>query len=817
MRRARPELAASLLAFGLLAGALGPRAASADCTRVGDDVTCSGVDADGFDAGADDGLTVVVEDLATVGNPAGDAIRLNDGSDVTVESGGAVSASAAGAAAIRAGAGDGTVAVTIEAGASATSSGLAGAAISVGDGYEIGGEAGVINGGALSSTGDDSTVLSIGDGSHALNSETGVITIGGADSAGMVGGIGSELENRNRIESTRDGAVGMRIGADGILRNRGTIELIGDDVVGIDAIGTILFTTNDDRIDLTGDRATGIRFDDDTRGPGVTAGNRAEITIRGADAIGILAGDRSDLFNNGVLTIDNPGQPSGTGVQLGAESQFDNFATIRVDATDGVGLRLVGADNLVVNDTSGIIEATTAILSTAGGQRIDNLGTIVGDIRLSGGDQLFQNFGSLTGDIVFGAGDDTLTLIRAVDGSVDLGAGDDTLQLDGTSDRLTGPVSGGSQTTADLVLLRGGRGAAFDLDTVSDFEALEIELGSWRLGNTGSFQTTTVRSGAALRVDGTAVGGPGGVTQLDGDVIFEDGSTLTVEIDPTGDQGRLVASGDILTGTGVVLDVVTAGALPVGSSFQLASAASIGEFVFPSLAFLDVSRVARPGGVDLVLSQLAYADGVESSNQRALGGHLDAITTLGATGDLAALLGELSPLDPAAARAAFDTLHAEPYDAHSSTMLAGGFALASLVGRERLHCDRQYEFQLYGRDRVQPSPCGRRGRALWADGFVEFAERDTKAGQIDYDATSGAVVVGADWMGRDWLTSFFLGTTITSLEIDGIGDGDVTSLEVGARWNRRFRPFRDFGSVRLQTIALYGHGFHEQDRRSTLR
>src|SRR5215470_9129656 len=126
-RIARLWLAAAVIA--LVAPLLAAAPASAQCVQVGTTVTCNGVQNGGFDAGAQNGLTLNVLTTGTVNaNPAANsiAIKLNDSNLVS-------------------------------------------------------------NAGAVNATGDDGTGISAGSGNTIVNAAGGVITVGNAVTVGAFG------------------------------------------------------------------------------------------------------------------------------------------------------------------------------------------------------------------------------------------------------------------------------------------------------------------------------------------------------------------------------------------------------------------------------------------------------------------------------------------------------------------------------------------------------------------------------------------------------------------------------------------------------
>jgi uncharacterized protein with beta-barrel porin domain len=525
------------------------------------------------------------------------------------------------------------------------------------------------------------------------------------------------------------------------------------------------------------------------------AADDLDLEVAAGATVSNAAGDVIQLLDRGTVTVRDGGSVSATAANARAILVGAGDMNAEISIEPGGSVSSSGAGGIAIEAGSG--------------WSIESSGTITGDVVLGDGDEFFGNSGTMTGDIIAGNGNDIVTNSGTLDGDVMFGGGDDILGLDGISS-WTGMFDGGSEATADLVFLGSLTRGSLDLDTLSNFEELEINSGRWTLRETGSFSGgTVVRDLGTLVVDGSSATHPSGATTLNGDVLFEPDSRLRINIDPVGEQGHLIVNGDVTTTGPVDLVIVTPSPL-LSDTYELVSANSIGSFVLPTLvdsAFIDFDFIQTATDLDLVVTRLSsYAAAGISTNQRKLGGNLDEILAAGPTGDLAELMAELDTLSFGGARSAFDTLHAEAYDAHSSATLSLGSSLADLVARDRPRCDADYRFRLFGREQRQPNPCGAGGRRVWADVLVRFAERDNVSDFIDYDTSQGAFVLGVDWDLGEWLVSGFLGSSSSQIDIKQIGDGDAYSIELGGLARRHFGP------LRVETLALYGHAWHDQRR-----
>jgi uncharacterized protein with beta-barrel porin domain len=104
-------------------------------------------------------------------------------------------------------------------------------------------------------------------------------------------------------------------------------------------------------------------------------------------------------------------------------------------------------------------------------------------------------------------------------------------------------------------------------------------------------------------------------------------------------------------------------------------------------------------------------------------------------------------------------------------------------------------------------PCRPRPFDVWATGYGLFRSRDGAEGQISWSDDGGGLVAGVDHRpGESLLFSFGVGGARSNSDVDGIGSGRFTALDVGglAAWTR--------GPLLVQAFVSYGHGWHEATR-----
>ena len=330
----------------LLAGTAGP--AHAQCTQTGTTVTCTGPSPAGFNAGAQNGLTVTVQPGATVGT----GITLN--ANNSTANLGTISV--------------GNLGFGIHAGANnqITSSGtitggVGSAGISAGSGT------GVINSGTLILGDGGAGIVLTGAGS-ILNS--GSVTAGISGGGGSFGLQGPNVTNTStgRIAVT-DVGVGIFGTADfGTLTNNGAI-VAGPAGMGIFSLANSLTVINNGSISFGG-CGTGI-----TAGNGSTITNAGTITNSGCGGTGILAGNFGTTINSGVIAVND----GGMGILAGGGSTVLNKGTISA-GVNGVGIFTLGnaVNSGTINVGGSFTFGTGGMVAFGDNLRLTNTGTIAG-------------------------------------------------------------------------------------------------------------------------------------------------------------------------------------------------------------------------------------------------------------------------------------------------------------------------------------------------------------------------------------------------------------------------------------------------------
>ncbi len=772
---AAPGIAAAFAALLVLAAV---RPSQADCAadpsndRV---ITCDNPGTGGFTAvTGENNYEVTVNDGATVDNGgSGDAIKVEN--DNTIGNRGSIDVSGAGNAALSGL--DGNTVTNYKAGTIVVQDS--------GDGMNFEETAELKNLGTITMQGADSVAMRATVDAilwNAVNADTSLatITLEEARSVGMKAGNLSEPDSAAE------------------LKNEGTINIVGDDSSGMqagdgwerDAIGTYrLRNRRGAVIDVGGDNSRGIEA-----GNGNDIANLGTINVTGggtSGSIGIETGAAGQIENNRA-TIDVTGLNS-IGVSLaGSDGSRDdipgtlaNSGTIRGDDDTGPLVRLglsaggTGLENYVRNFPTGQILADTttgdriAIQGSAGADRIENAGTISGDVLLGGGDDRFVYYdgGSLSGDLDGGAGNaDTFALgVSAAASTVDF----DQLQI---------------------------------ASPISNFEQLAIETGSiWELRGTADFETTTIESGATLTWSG------GGAATLTGNVVFESGSTLDVHYDASPSTSPLQVDGEATLAGRLLFTADSASGLADGTELLVLHAdgglnQSTFDQVVGATAFLELEPRYDYNANDFKLFvRFSFATAALTSNGRATGAYLDVLNGLGVTGELRTLLDGLESLDTSSYRRALTQLHPEAYDAQASATLALGERFMQLMFERPGHC-----IAAPGERRRDPrtnTPCRERRWEPWFAPYGQLRRRDGESGHISFRNNGGGLVFGVDRrFGKRLMLSGTLGTSRSILRVGGVGKGRLSAIDLGlfAGYTR--------GPLQLLGAVSYGHGWHQSYR-----
>ena len=746
----------ALFLFGLclLAGS----SASAECEptepTAGETVTCSGEITSSFLAPVDvDNLTVVI-DAGAVFNP-GSNLQLNDES--RVENQGTVSATSAEAIAIR-----------------------------VGPGSTADSRSEVFNleGGEINASQDGTKGVLIGGFSEFQNRTGAQVRAEGANAVGIFASAESTdvrffNESGGLIEVSGPSAAGMQSGGDNSFNsNRGRIEVSGPSAVGMQSGGDSSFNSNLGRIEIRGIGAVGLRSES-----GGTSFNNGVISVEQSEAVAIQASQfvPGDTFLYNVINS----------IDLDAEGDTGEIISTVSDAGPLIQLEGETADrsNRVRNDAEALLRANLndltnsnhgiAIAGSAGVDEVINAGEIQGRIELGGGDDEFTAVaGSTLVDLRdFAGGGPTL----------DGGEGTDAIRLSGE--------------TADL--------GSFDPTLTTNFENLIVE-GSWRL-------TGTTAPGLAVQID------PGGLLDLEAETTID--SNLSFGLTTTGQApGRLkvtVSPESLSREQELLVDgpaELTDGALDIFVDNQFSGSGEVTVVRATGGLTGEFESIEAPeSGNGLTVGSILYDSGAGTArfsitaapltaNQQSIANYLGSVTS---PSELQTIIEGIDTLGYSAYRDALGQISPEVYDAQTTTT----YELANQYARIMLERPRYCVPEERPRfPQTNPSRgCPQRRTEPWVALYGQLGDRTGTDDHISYHDQGFGLVLGVDHrLNRDWLVSATLGGAYDALDVFGIGNGRIRTLDLGlyAGYTREH--------LRIQGLIGYGYGWHSQTRNLSL-
>lgn len=562
-------------------------------------------------------------------------------------------------------------------------------------------------------------------------------------------------------------------------------------------------------------------------------------------------------WGEGHLTISNHGEVTADSLYIGGLTD-DQLAGVdpaiqdAFDAPTGTGFVTVtgsGSTLSVASGTTLVVGARgTGTLTIADQGVVTAQDSIIGDLAGSTGTAGVTGAGSQwqTGDLIVGSlGTGTLNisgggLVTSNNASVGAAAGSTgTVNVAGTNSQwnVGGDLFvGGSPTVA------GGTG----LLAVTDGGLVDVtgEMTVWETGTLRGNGTVTVQADDTLHNYGTiAPGTPTaiGTLTVNGNVVFEDGSTYDVKLGPAGTSDKLVASGDVTINDGSTLHVTSLGTVLGEHDYDILQANTVtipegGTGFDLSTALLGITGpFYADDAVTLHVVAANFDDPtiVETPNQQQLGGALQQIAGAGSNTVTTALQQVETPEE---LRAAYDQLSGQsrpplaPLAATGTSRFLGtvsdrvqslqtGFAsgmshtsLFAMSGPNSRTGDGRMSESAAGGQSVAvgngsnilaDSPWG-----LWGRGYGLFGDRETERDAPGYTYHMYGGSLGLDYQ----LTETFLGGVVfgvTNGDVDFAGVRDTTDLEV-----YHVGLYGNFTSGKwyLNSMATYGHVQYDTER-----
>ena len=751
---AKPCAAVLVLAAGLLAA---PEV-SAQCVQAGSEVSCTGMDPDGFVA-TESSLTVTVQPNATVDNGGtGNAMRVLNFTDIVIEQDSGITATGEGSRAVF-----GSFSNTLTNRGSVIVSGSAARGVALGSSSTLVNES---TGRILLSPGlQAGNNIGVDGANSASITNDGLIRVDGADGIGVAAGANGTVTNTGSIFAPGTDSIAVSLGSGSTLDNDGTIDAMGDGGVGLRFNGSRTVTTN--RGTIQGGDGTGVGVFFNTTESTATQGTLV-------NEVGALVGSLSGVAvqgSPGADQIRNAGTLDGDVLLDAGDDTFAWAAgsTLNGDLDGGGGndgLALFQSDPAAGVDDIFDLGTAASFESLVVGQAGDT-----GTWTISGSGDYANGIGVAGGTVQFSPGTTIQNVLTVEGGTARLG--------DGTSYTQGISVTGGTvvlESGASTQVSIPGDPAPFDVEVfeggIVTAEGTSTLVGDLRFNALSSYRST-FDAATATRVD------------VQGLVVIQPNANLSLV---SGDSAvvsqsyRVLSTSDGITGQ--FEQVVTSAFARATPRYGPTSGAS----------FLDV------------LIESSFSLPATSGNESRVGQHLNSAVALGPSPEFSTFLSSLGAItDPAEGSRALDALHPEVYDAHTSASFEAGSTFSDLLAERPLRCEQFVSPQR--RDPPSLEPCGEKRLAAWATGFGRYADHDGRSNAKDWSYVGGGLAFGVDHdLTPDVLLSAMLGTSRVGLDFDGEGDGSLTTFEMGVAGAWRH------GNTHVRGVVEYGHGWHETHR-----
>ncbi len=670
-----------------------------------------------------------------------------------------------------------------------------------------------INTGSITSVAPASVGIQVGNNS-SLGINTGSMTFSAESSVGIRGGENALIVNELDAVLNLDGdsTTGLQIDAGGRGINAGSLTVTGAGAAGLaganGSLGSPSEFSNEASGTLTvsGNGAVGIDYRNFAEGE-----NLGQINMQGSGSVGLRAGTDSIVRNSGEIRLSGSGA---IGIEIGAHSGADQSGFINVagPSPDEAG-RLISNDPeagaLIVMQAAGAGEenrienqSNASLLANPGGFALPGGGIA---IQGSSGDDVVVNAGLIQGKILLGDGNDRYLAEPGGQLADPRGLVPDGIVVDGV-------VLDGEAGTNTIELTEGS-GALGDFDTarIRNFESIRVGSGRWQL--TGQTESTTDvivdRAGTLSLSRPTIVNGNYSHAPLplipqpgDPEPTLQTILSLQTQAAPV-----LLTTGSADLANGL-LDVVVGGGFRGELDFIVlqANGGLLGEFDSVALSN-DPNLIIGEPFYDLATNRVLVSVNVSgySDNQWATS---QAITGLSGTDidpSLQALIDQVENLEISDYLSAMNQLGPEAYTAHTQATFELGHRFVQLMLDRPRFC-----VPLSGQTSTDPRTqlaCREHLFDPWITSYGQFSRRQGSAGHISSEDNAGGLALGFDRrLNERLIISASVGTAYDSIQVDDVGPGNFTTLDLGFYAGYRHGP------IRLQAVASYGHSWQQRSR-----
>ncbi len=527
-----------------------------------------------------------------------------------------------------------------------------------------------------------------------------------------------------------------------------------------------------------------------TSGRAVELAGNADIQVAGGTTLmlgGAIAG-QGGLTSSGSGTLVLGGVNTYAGGTIIKDGAVSVSADANLGAASGTVTLAGGALSASASFTSArdiAITGSTGDIGVAGGQTLTLAGTISGT-----GTLVKQDEGTLilTGDNSYSGG----TTIRA--GILQIGNGGATGSIlgdvvnEGTLifDRSGSYQFPGNISGSGAVMIRGGGtvdfGGGYEGAITLTESRLRLAEGSstvaqFTVGTGGVLGGNGAIGGLVVRDGGTAApGNSPGTIEVNGNVLFEAGSTYLVDVTAAGGHDLITATGTATLQGGTVTMVAEPGVYGPNTSHVILTAQGgvTGTFadVTSNLAFLSpsLSYGANEVRLDFVRNDIVFPDVAATANQRGVARSAEAL------GFGNALYDAIVKLTDTTAPAAFDALSGEVYATAGSVMLGDTVNLRRAMGA-RLSQVSETAIEDDGIAAAATRGTG----TIWTQGYGSWNRMSGDGNAARVTNSGGGVFLGVDAAaGEDWQLGLVAGYGRSNLDVAARASrGTIDSYQVG--------------------------------------
>lgn len=366
---------------------------------------------------------------------------------------------------------------------------------------------------------------------------------------------------------------------------------------------------------------------------------------------------------------------------------------------------------------SGVLQKSGTGALTLTGVNTYSGGTLISAGRLIGNTVSLQGDITNHGALVFDQGSDGLFAGTLSGDGTATKTGSGTLVLNGSNSML-----GGTQVQAGKLVVGDDAHASAALDSM-----VTVASGA-TLGGMGSI--------GGLNLAGTLTPGNSiGTLTINGDAVFQKGSTVQVEVNPDGSADRIVVNGhaNLLGGSALAIGPSSGWAPNTDVTLLTATDGITGKFdaVNSQLAFLTptLSYGSNTITLQLMRNDVGFASAATTANQRATG------TAIESLGTASAVYQAVLMQDAGAARASFDQLSGEAFASTRTALINDSRYVRDAINR-----------RLLGADEANQGTRATNGEGVtaWTSAWGHWGDTDSDGNAARSTSNGSGLLLGGD-------------------------------------------------------------------------